>query len=168
MTMTTALKYTTHEGAQKIVPLDTVRIIRPLSDDEKDRAKTTLKEKRGIEIDTDRVSVRIEFTDKTSKLARENLDALRAQGVALVNLGSERYVPAANITAAEAFSKEDADRLKEDEYTLKQTFRAKVETKAGTILSSATPQQVMDRRAKAFEASNTNAAPAAAPKPKVA
>ena len=43
-----------------------------------------------------------------------------------------------------------------------------LDTKAGTILSSATPQQVMDRRAKALEASNTNAAPAAAPKPKVA
>lgn len=164
--MTTALKYTTHEGVQKTVPLDTVRIIRPMSDEEKDRAKASLKEKRGIDIDTGRVSIRIEFGDKSSKLARENLEALRAQGIALVNMGSDRYVPAANITAAEAFSKDDADRLKGDEYTLKQTFRAKVETKAGTVLSSATPQQIMDRRAKALEAANANAAPA--PKAKIA
>jgi hypothetical protein len=85
--------------------------------------------------------VRIEFGDKTSKLARQTLDEIRQQGVGLVNLGSERYVPAANITGAEEFSKDDAERLKGEEYTLNQTCRAKVDTKAGTVLSSATPVQ---------------------------
>ncbi|MCZ7593689.1 MAG: hypothetical protein M5U16_01330 [Hyphomicrobium sp.] len=160
-----ALKYTTHEGVLRTVPLDTVRLIRPLTDEDKERVKESLKEKRGIEIDTARVSIRIEFGDKTSKLARENLEGLRTQGIALVNMGSDRFVPAANITAAEAFTKEDADRLKEDDYTLKQTFRAKVDTKAGTVLSSATPQQVMDRRAKALEAANSNN-PASTPRAK--
>lgn len=67
-------------------------------------------------------------------------------------------MPAANITGAEAFTKEDAERLKDEDYTLKQTFRSKVETRAGTMLSSATPVQIMDRRAKAIEAlpANTN------------
>jgi hypothetical protein len=74
------------------------------------------------------------------------LSASRALG--LVNLGSDRYTPAT--TAAEAFTKEDAERLKGEDYTLKGTFRSKVETKAGTVLSSAHPQQVMDRRAKAL------------------
>ncbi|WP_334146240.1 hypothetical protein [Hyphomicrobium sp.] len=151
-----ALKYTTHEGVLRTVPLDTVRLIRPLTDEDKERAKESLKEKRGIDIDPARVSIRIEFGDKSSKLARENLEGLRAQGIALVNMGSERYVPAANITGAESFTKEDADRLKEEDYTLSQNFRAKVDTKAGTVLSSATPQQVMDRRAKALEAANSN------------
>ena len=41
------------------------------------------------------------------------------QGVALVNLGSERYVPAAIITGAEVFTKEDADRLKGEDHTHK-------------------------------------------------
>jgi len=151
-----ALKFTTHEGVSKIVPLDTVRLIKPMSDDDKERTKDALKEKRGIDIDAARVNIRIEFGDKSSKLARENLEALREQGIALVNLGSERYVPAANIKGAEAFSKEDAERLKEEEYTLKQTFRSKVETRAGTVLSSATPVQIMDRRAKAMEAVPAN------------
>lgn len=51
------------------------------------------------------------------------------------------------------------------DYTLRQTFRAKVETRAGTVLSSATPQQVMDRRAKALEL-DASAPAKAAPKPK--
>lgn len=122
----------------------------------KERTKESLKEKRGIDIDTARVSIRIEFGDKTSKLARESLNDIKEQGVALVNLGSDRYVPATNITSAEAFSKEDADRLKGEDYTLKQTFRSKVETRVGTVLSSATPVQIMERRSKAMEAVPAN------------
>lgn len=162
---TNALKFTTHEGVTKVVPLDTVRLVRPMTEDDKIRARDSLKEKRGIDIDAARVNVRIEFGDKSSKLAQETLDALREQGIALVNLGSDRYVPAANITGAEAFTKEDADRLKGEDYTLKQTFRSKVDTRAGTVLSSATPVQIMDRRAKAIEAmpANSNRKPMAKP-----
>lgn len=160
-----SLRYTTHEGVERTVPVDTIRLIRPLSDEDKNKAKDNLKENRGIDIDTKRINVRIEFADKSSKLARETLDALREQGVGLVNMGGDRYVPAANITAAEAFTKEDAERLKGEDYTLAQTFRAKVETRAGSILSSATPQQVMDRRAKALEmpANSDNKKPVAKP-----
>jgi len=160
-----ALKYTTHEGVTKLVPLDTIRLIRPMTDEDKERARESLKEKRGIDIDAARVNIRIEFGDKTSKLAQESLDAIKEQGVPLVNLGSDRYVPATNITGAEAFTKEDADRLKGDDYTLKQTFRSKVETRAGTVLSSATPLQIMDRRSKAMEtpANSNNKKPTAKP-----
>jgi len=161
-----SLKFTTHEGVTKHVPLDTIRLIRPMTDEDKARAQGSLKEKRGIDIDTARVNIRIEFGDKSSKLAQENLDAIKEQGVALVNLGSDRYIPAANITGAEAFTKEDAERLKGEDYTLKQTFRSKVETRAGTVLSSATPVQIMERRAKAMEivpANSNNKKPMAKP-----
>jgi len=46
-------------------------------------------------------------------------------------------------TAVEAFTKDNAERLSDD-----YPFRAKVETRAGTVLSSSTPAQVMDRRAR--------------------
>lgn len=160
-----SLKFTTHEGVAKVVPLDTVRLIRPMSDEDKMRAKDSLKEKKGIDIDAARVNIRIEFGDKTSKLAQETMEVLREQGIPLVNLGSDRYAPAANITSAEAFTKDDAERLKGEDYTLKQTFRSKVDTKAGTVLSSATPVQIMDRRAKAMEtpANSNNKRPVAKP-----
>lgn len=164
---TNSLKFTTHEGVVKTVPLDTIRLIRPMTDEDKVKAKDSLKEKKGVDIDTARVSVRIEFADKSSKLARETLDAFKEQGVGLVNLGSDRFVPAVNITAAEVFSKDDADRLKGEDYTLGQTFRAKVETRAGTVLSSATPVQVMDRRAKALGFEAAEAPAKGAPKAKL-
>lgn len=161
-----AVKFTTHEGVERTVPVDTIRLIRPMTDEDKAKAKESLKENRGIDIDPKRINVRIEFADKTSKLARETVDTLKEQ-VGLINLGGDRFVPAINVTAAEAFTKDDAERLKGEDYTLSQTFRAKVETRAGTVLSSATPAQVMDRRAKALELDQS--APAKnAPKAKMA
>ncbi|NJK31387.1 MAG: hypothetical protein HC927_02625 [Deltaproteobacteria bacterium] len=48
--------------------------------------------------------------------------------------------------------KADAEKLKESgEFTLQQTFRSRVETTAGTLLSSATAQQIVERAAKALE-----------------
>jgi hypothetical protein len=45
-----ALKFTTHEGVTKVVPLDTVRLVRPMTDEDKARAKESLKEKKGVDI----------------------------------------------------------------------------------------------------------------------
>ena len=40
---TNTLKFTTHEGVTKIVPLDTVRLVKPLSEEDKERTKESLK-----------------------------------------------------------------------------------------------------------------------------
>jgi len=62
-------------------------------------------------------------------------------------------VPAANIREASPFTRDDAARLTDKKgYTMGQTFRSRVDTTAGVILSSATPGQDIDRRAKALEA----------------
>ncbi len=144
--MSHSITVTSHEGRQITVPVDTIRLIKPLSEDDKGKAKTNLAAK-GVDIDPDRLSARIEFADKSSKLVREDLDALRAQGIGLVDLGSERYTPAANITSAEAFTPADAARLD----GLKGTFLAKVHTRgSGVLLSAHHPQQVMTRRADAL------------------
>ena len=60
-------------------------------------------------------------------------------------------MPASNITGAEEFTQDDAERLNGEEYRLNQTFRATIETRAGTLLSSAAPIQIIDRRAKALD-----------------
>lgn len=129
----------------RIVPIDTVRFIKPLSAEDRSRAGDRL------EIDASKFNVRIEFSDKSTKLAVETLEQIERQGVGLVPIGADRHVPAINIKAAEAWSKEDAAKLKDSgDYTLSQEFRSRVETTAGTILSTATPEQVMERRGKAL------------------
>lgn len=132
-----------------VLPVQNIRSIRPITDEE--RANMAKKYDKPV-ADFKAKQITIQFADKTSKTADITLDQVREQGIGLVNLGNDRYVPAGNIKAAEVFSKADADKLKADgEYTLSQTFRSRVETTAGTLLSSATAQQVIERTAKALE-----------------
>ncbi len=128
-----------------IAPVDTIRLVKPLTDE----ARAKAGDKLGI--DASRFQARVEFADKSSKLVADSIDDLKAQGVGFVNVGGDRYVPAANIKTAEAFSKAEADALKEKGFNLSTTFRSRVETTAGQVLSQATPDQVMQRRAKALD-----------------
>lgn len=129
-----------------MVPTDTIRFIKPIDDEERAR----IAERYGV--DGRNFNVSIQFADKSTKLAAETIDEIRGQGVSLVNIGGDRHVVAQNIKSASPFSKDDARKLSEDRgYTLAQTFRSRIDTTAGTLLSSATPTQVLDRRAKAIE-----------------
>jgi hypothetical protein len=149
-------------NGSRVVPVDTIRFIKPLSDEDRSKAGGKL------EIDASKFNVRIEFADKSSKLAVETIEQIERQGVGLVNIGSDRHVPALNIKAAEDWSQEDAARLKDSgDYTLSQDFKSRVETSAGAILSTASADQVMERRGKALGQASvtttTSEAPAAAP-----
>ena len=133
-------------NADNIIPVDTIRFIKTLTVDERARIAER------YEVDGSAFNVSIQFADKSVKLATETIDEVRGQGVALVNIGADRHVVAQNIKSAAPFSKDEAQKLVEDRgYTLAQTFRSRIDTTAGTLLSSATPTQVMDRRAKALE-----------------
>ncbi len=127
------------------IPLDTILRIVPLSD--QDRMNITEKLEN---IDASQYNTRVEFKRGKSKLAVETLDDIRKQGIALVNLGKERFVPALNILSATDFTKDDTKALEEKDYVLKNTFRSAVNTVAGRILSQATPEQVIARRDKAL------------------
>lgn len=130
-----------------VVPISAIRRIRPVTEED----RTRISERYDQVDDASKYQLQIEFADKTTKLIKDSLDDIRGQGVAVVNLGGDRYVPAVNIKFAEPFTKEDADKIKEKDYTLTQNFRSRVETTAGTVLSSATPAQVIERREKAIE-----------------
>ena len=148
-------KSTLKVNGTKVIPVDTIRRIKPLTDD--DRAKVADK----LQIDASRFVARIEFADKTSLLIENTIDDLKGQGVGLVNVGADRFVPALNIKSAEAFTKADADKLGEKGFTLSKTFRSRVETVAGQVLSLATADQIMQRRAKALEDTESPATKAA-------
>lgn len=141
------------------VPVSAIRRIRPVTDEDRSRIAQRYDQ---VE-DASKYQLQIEFADKTSKLATDSLDEIRAQGVAIVNLGGDRYVPAVNIKFAQPFTKQDAEKIKDKDYTLSQNFRSRVETTAGTLLSSATPAQIIERREKAIEQLAANSAKKSAP-----
>jgi len=140
-----------------LVPLDTIRFIRPLDDEERARLTKTYPD-----ADMSQFNTSITFTGHSQKLARETIDQFRDQGLAFANLGSGRFVPAANILSAEPFTKSEATAMDDKGYALKSTYRSRVVTTAGLMLSSAHPSQVMDRRAKALGLTGQGAP---APKP---
>jgi hypothetical protein len=127
------------------IPTDTIRFIRPIGDEE----RTRIAERYGA--DAGEFNVSIQFGDKTTKLALETVEQLREQGVSLVDIGGDRHVVAANIKSAKPFTAKDAAKIEERGYNLSQDFKSRVETTAGAVLSSATPTQIMDRRARAKE-----------------
>jgi hypothetical protein len=133
-------------NGSRVVPVDTIRFIKPLTDE--DRGKTGA----NLGIDASKFNVRIEFADKSSKLAADTLDQIRGQGVGLVAIGADRFVPAANIRAADELTEGDLARLKDRaDYTLKEEFRSRVELPdGGTILSTATAEEIMALRARAL------------------
>lgn len=89
------------------IPVSTIRKIKPVTEQDRERIAA-----RYEDIDASKFQLQIEFADKTTKLATEGLDDVRSQGVALVNLGGERFVPATNIKSAEPFTKDDAEKIK--------------------------------------------------------
>lgn len=143
--MTTVLKL----NGKTAIPIDTIKFARALTDEDRER----IREKHGADV-SDR-QIQITFNDGSQKTFTESLDDIREQGVGLVNVGNDRHVVAANIKSAEPFTKADAEAATGKGYTLNGTFRSRVELVGGmTILSSAHPGQVMERRQKALGITN--------------
>lgn len=131
-------------NGETVVAVRDIKTIQPLSDE--DRASIS----DNLQIDGSAFNARLTFSDNKTKLARETVDELKRAGLALVNVGSDRFVPAGNIRSAKPLSKDDAEALAAKGYTLSQTFRSTVDTSAGLVLSSGYPQQVMDRKERAL------------------
>lgn len=127
-----------------VIATTDIKMIQPLTDAD----RTQLSER--LQIDGSQFNARITFSNKTTQLARETVDDLKANGLALVNAGHDRFLPASNILVAKPFSKDQATALAEKGYKLSHTFRSTVETTAGIVLSTGQPQQVMDRKVRAL------------------
>lgn len=130
-------------NGKEYIPVDTIKRFRPLTDEDKAKASERL------EIDATVFNTRVDYKDGSQSLARETIDDIKGM-LAVVNIGADRFVPAANIIKAEAFTKDDAAKAEGKGITLGHTFRSRVETTAGPVLSLATAQQIIDRRAKAL------------------
>lgn len=131
-----------------VIALSDIKTMQPMN--EADQA--SLSER--LEVDGSQFNTRITLANKTTQLARETIDQLKQQGIGLVDLGDNRFVPAANIMVAKPFSAAQAEALSKKGYKLDQTFNATVETTAGIVLATGHPQQVMDRKVKALGLTN--------------
>jgi len=112
------------------------------------------------EADAGRFATKIVLANEESMLSTAKPETLQAT-FAAVNVGYERYVPAANIVPERVatFSKDDKKGLKEAGYAMERNWRSSIGLVNGRILSPATAEQIKQRREAALAKVEAEATP---------
>lgn len=132
-----------------LMPLDTIKRIRIVTDEDRQSLA-----KLGDHVKPERFETYIEPTRGKRTYATQTIDEIARQGVTLVQIDERAFIPATNIVKARNLSETDRKKFKERTgRTLKETFQAQVETKAGTVLSTATAEEVIGRISSPYEPS---------------
>jgi len=107
-----------------------------------------------------RFASKIVLASEDSMLSTSKPETLQA-AFAAVNVGYDRYVPAANIVPERitAFSKDDKKGLKEAGYAMERNWRSSIGLINGRILSPATAEQIRQRREAALAKAGDASAP---------
>lgn len=103
------------------------------------------------EADAARFATKIVLTSEDAMLSTSKPERLQA-AFAAVNVGYDRFVPAANIVPERvtAFSKDDKKGLTDAGYAMERNWRSSIGLINGRILSPATAEQIRQRREAAI------------------
>jgi len=132
-----------------------VRYFRPFSEDEQEELA-----RKYPESDPGRFASKIVLASEDSMLTPGKVDDLQA-AFAAVNVGYDRYVPAANIVVERVvpFTRDEKQGLKEAGYAMERNWRSSVGLTNGRILSPATVEQIKQRREAALAKAGAAASP---------
>ena len=132
------------------IPTENIKFVRPLTADDQARISAYYgTDKRPFDGTQFNTQINVTNSDKPI-LTRETADELSTMGLALVNLGNGKLVPANNIISTRKLDKAGCDALKDKGYNLEGIFRSSVDTTGGLMLSKGTPEQILQRREKAL------------------
>ena len=123
-----------------------VRYFRPFSEEEQEELA-----RKYPEIEAGRFASKLVLASEDSMLATGKVEDLQA-AFAAVNVGYDRYVPAANIVPDRivSFTRDEKKGLKEAGYAMERNWRSSVGLTNGRILSPATVEQIKQRREAAL------------------
>lgn len=143
-------------GEAEYVIRQNVKFFGPFT--EEDRARL-VSDKKGIKADRF-VSKFTMANGNGTVLSTRGVDELKTVTQA-VNIGYDRYVPAANIAQDKivAFTKDERSALSEAGYDVQRAWKSSVALINGMALSPATPEQIKQRCEKALAASGAAASP---------
>lgn len=125
-----------------------VKRLRHITDEE--RASLA---KLGKNVNADRFHTRIDEANGNKSYAPETIDEIAAQGVALVQIDKDTFVPRDNIGRVKIIT--DKDRAAFEERTgrpMGAAFLSRVETKAGLVLSRTDIPTIMQRMGQPYQA----------------
>lgn len=142
------------------VVLENVKFFGPFTDEDRQRLANF---KEGIK--ADRFVTKFTMANGNGTvLSTIGVDELKT-ALQAVNIGYDRYVPAANIAQDKvtAFTKDDRSSLSGQGYDVQRAWKSSVALINGMALSPATPDQIKQRCEKALGATGAATAPEAPP-----
>jgi len=137
--MTLSIKY--NDG--KHLSIDMIRRLDRMSDEDRKQMGESLN------MDASGFHTRVSLSGGREKKARESLEDFARQ-VPLVDIGLDRWIVAQNIVECVPFTQAQAEKAAERGSKFKHEFRSAVDTVAGRVLSTETPDEIMRRRAQAL------------------
>ena len=147
-------------GESDNVVLENVKFFGPFTDEDRQRLANF---KEGIK--ADRFVTKFTMANGNGTvLSTIGVDELKT-ALQAVNIGYDRYVPAANIAQDKvtAFTKDDRSSLSGQGYDVQRAWKSSVALINGMALSPATPDQIKQRCEKALGATGAATAPEAPP-----
>lgn len=130
-----------------LVHLSKVKRIQPITEKERDSLASL-----GKNVDADKFSTRIDNSDGTKTYAHETIDELASQGIDLVKVDENAFVPKDNILKAKRISEKDRNSFAQRTgRPLANKFQTQIDTSAGRVLSSLEPTAVMKEMGRSYQ-----------------
>ncbi|GJL96068.1 MAG: hypothetical protein DHS20C05_24730 [Hyphococcus sp.] len=129
------------------IHLSDVKRLRPISDKERVSLASL-----GEHVDADRFNIRIDHANNTTSYAPETIDQVATQGVSLVQIDQQAFVPRDNINRSRDLT--PADRQDFEQKTgraLRSDFKSQIDTRAGRVLSTVDSKTVMRRMGQPYQ-----------------
>lgn len=106
----------------------------------------------GEHVKADEFNTRIDHANRSKSYARETVDQIAGQGVALVEIDKGAFVPQTNIKRSRNLT--DKDRQQFSQRTgreMRADFKSRVDTKAGAVLATVDSPTIMQRMSKPYK-----------------
>ena len=130
--------YITVNGGEH-VHLSLIKRVRMITDEERQSL-----EKLNPNIDASRFNTRIDEAGNGKFYATETLDDMANQGVDLIQIKRNSFIPRANIQKVRNLTDEDRKEFKENRgRDLRDDFKSRIETRAGNVLATMDAADVM-------------------------
>ena len=129
------------------VHLSDVKRLRTISDSDRTSLASL-----GDHVDADRFNTRIDHANNSTSYAPETVADIAEQGVALVQVDKEAFVPKDNINRTRDLTEQDRQDFEQKTgRVLRSDFKSQIETRAGRVLATVDSGTVMRRMSQPYQ-----------------
>lgn len=129
------------------VHLTDVKKISRITDKERQSLATL-----GEHVKAEEFNTRIDHANRSKSYARETIDQIAGQGVALVEIDKGAFVPQTNINRSRNLTDKDRQQFaKRTGREMRADFKSRLDTKAGAVLATVDSPTIMQRMSQPYK-----------------